>query len=104
MSETPSLFGDEPTNPAEQAAEPMPITDWLVEKLRQALDSEGLSSMALRQERIERAAGRPVESLRALTYQEGVKVLAAIGKNVPAPAARRTAWDERDDDTWIDRL
>ena len=48
MSETPSLFGDEPPNPAEQAAEPMPITDWLVEKLRQALDSEGLSSMAVR--------------------------------------------------------
>lgn len=82
----------------------MPITDWLVEKLRHALDSEGLSSTAVRQERIERAAGRPVESLRALTYQEGVKVLAAIGTNAPSAAARRSAWDDREEDTWIDRL
>jgi DNA polymerase-3 subunit epsilon len=100
------MFGDEAATPAQSkpADEPMPITDWLVDRLRQALDAEGLTSMAERQARIERAVGRPVLSLRALTYQEGLKVLSSIGEDTAGSGASKSAWDDRDEDTWIDRL
>lgn len=104
MTQTPSLFGDEPESPASQTDGPLPISDWLVDKLRQALDAEGLTSMVERRTRIEGAAGRPVSSLRALTYQEGVRVLSSITQDASVRDGAKSAWDDREDDTWIDRL
>ncbi|MFC6420993.1 hypothetical protein [Ornithinimicrobium tianjinense] len=61
--------------------------------------------MSQRQEAIESAAGRPVESLRSLTHQEGLKVLSVLGDGATVGGgAARSAWDDRDEDTWIDRL
>lgn len=100
-----SLFGDdEPVQPEPVETAPTPIADWQVDLLRKALDARGLTAMAERQQAIEQAAGRPVESLRALTHAEALGVLSKLG---PAPAQEKvaaSAWDERDEDTWIDRL
>lgn len=105
MSDDLSLFGDDPDPTlAEVPSAPTPIADWQVDLLRKALDARGLTVMEERQQAIETAAGRPVPSLRALTHEEGLRVLSRLGSQ---PALRRTeksAWDDRDEDTWIDRL
>jgi DNA polymerase-3 subunit epsilon len=60
--------------------------------------------MAERQHAIEAAVERPVESLRSLTRGEALRVLTLLS-STPAPHTVQTsAWDDREDDTWIDRL
>jgi hypothetical protein len=100
-----SLFGDdEPTEPPAPVQHEAPIADWQVDRLRTALDARGLVSMEERQRAIEAAAGRPVDSLRSLTLAEGLQILTRLGQS-PAPSGSTgSAWDERDEDTWIDRL
>lgn len=104
MTDDLSLFGDDPAPPAPGAPTVTPIADWQIDLLRKALDARGLTTMSERQSAIEADADRPVESLRALTHSEALQVLSRLGQ---APATTRTdksAWDDRDEDTWIDRL
>jgi DNA polymerase-3 subunit epsilon len=99
-----SLFGEEPAPEAPVAPVAAPITGWQVDLLRKALDARGLTTMSERQSAIEVAAGRPVESLRALTHDEGLQVLSRLGQAPTSGRAGKSAWDDRDEDTWIDRL
>ncbi|MDT9591598.1 hypothetical protein RDV89_00870 [Nocardioides zeae] len=105
MSDDLSLFGDDPRPaPVDAPKTPTPIADWQVDLLRRALDARGLTSMADRQQAIESAAGRAVESLRALTLDEGLQVLSRLGQQPSAGRSATSQWDDREDDTWIDRL
>lgn len=105
MTDDLSLFGDdEASAPVEPPSQPSLVANWQVDLLRKALDGRGLTSMADRQKVIEAAAGRPVESLRTLTHDEAMAVLTRLGQ-APASGRRTTSsWDDRDEDTWIDRL
>lgn len=107
MSEDLSLFGDDDQlhKPAEALLPPTaaPVADWQVDLLRKALDARGLTTMDERKTAIELAAGRPVEALRALTHDEALKVLSNLGPTGDKSVSRST-WDERETDTWIDRL
>lgn len=99
-----SLFGDEPASEQVQAA-PVEarIADWLVDSLREALTARGLTTMGERQEAIEVAVGRPVDALRSLTRAEALQALSQLA--ALAQQTRSTSrWDDRDEDTWIDRL
>ncbi|HEY0890173.1 MAG TPA: hypothetical protein VGE38_11230 [Nocardioides sp.] len=99
-----SLFGDdEPTSAAPAQHEPASIADWQVELIRKALDGQGWTSMSDRQAAVVQAAGREVESLRALTHDEAIRVLARLGE-IGRTRAARSLWEQREDDTWIDRL
>lgn len=60
--------------------------------------------MADRQKAVETAAGRVVESLRALTHDEGLQVLSRLGQQPSGGRSAASQWDEREEDTWIDRL
>jgi hypothetical protein len=102
-----SLFGDE--QPEEQPVHSAPaeasIADWLVDDIRAALTARGLTTMIDRQRVIETAVERPVESLRSLTRAEALRVLTLLKSTPTLFAGQRTsAWDNRDGDTWIDRL
>jgi hypothetical protein len=100
-----SLFGDdEPDEPVQPIRSEAPIADWQVELLRKTLTAHGLTTMAERQEAIEAAAERPVESLRALTHAEALRVLSRLGPPPTQRSGSTSAWANRDDDTWIDRL
>lgn len=100
-----SLFGDDEPAPQEPAAPlPAPAADWQVDLLRKSLDARGLVSMEDRRVAIESAAGRAVESLRSLTHDEALTVLSALGQTSPGTNVGGSRWDERDEDTWIDRL
>jgi len=105
VSDELSLFGDDAPNvPVEAAHAETPIADWQVGLLRKALDARGLTTMVDRRRAIESAAGRAVESLRALRHDEVMRVLSQLGE-APASGRRTTStWDDRDEDTWIDRL
>ncbi len=105
MSDELSLFGDEPTTPEPVAQPSAPsISDWQVDLLRKALDARGLTSMAERQAAIEAATGRGVPSLRALTQEEALRILNQFGQEPPKRSSSGSAWDDREEDTWIDRL
>ena len=100
-----SLFGDDqPDEPVRPVPAEASIADWLVDAIREALTARGLVTMAERQQAIETVAGRPVESLRSLTRAEAMRALSELTPE-PAPQSGSTsAWDGRDEDTWIDRL
>ncbi|WP_166139833.1 hypothetical protein [Nocardioides ochotonae] len=104
MNDELSLFGDEPTPDAPIAPAVTPIAEWQINLLRKALDARSLTTMSERQSVIEAAAGRSVESLRALTHDEGLQVLSRLGQAPVLGRASKSAWDDRDEDTWIDRL
>jgi hypothetical protein len=101
-----SLFGGDasPEEPVQSASAEAPIADWLVKDIRTALTTRGLTTMAERQQTIEAIVERPVESLRSLTRAEALRVLSSLGSTAAPQASRASAWDERDEPTWIDRL
>lgn len=98
------LFGDDDRQDDRGPVRPAPITDWQIDLLRKALDARGLATMEDRQRAIQDAAGRPVESLRSLTHDEALQVLARLGKAPSKQAESGSLWDDRSEDTWIDRL
>lgn len=105
MTEDLSLFGDdESATPPVQDTGSTSIADWQVDLLRKALDARGLRSMAERRRAIEAAAGRPVDSLRALSHDEALRVLSQLGRQESAARSEKSSWDDREGDTWIDRL
>jgi hypothetical protein len=105
VSDDLSLFGDDdPAVPRTQVSGPAPIADWQIDLLRKALDARGLTAMSERQQAIEGAAGHPVESLRALTHEEAIMVLNRLGDKGAGRGRTISLWDDRDEDTWIDRL
>ena len=106
MSGELSLFGEDP--PREPAQHPtaadQPLADWLVTSLRDALVAGGHVSTTERQAAIEAAVGRPVESLRSLTRGEALRALDQLASKPSSAKPSATSWDNRDEDTWIDRL
>lgn len=60
--------------------------------------------MAERQAAIETAVGREVSSLRALTQEEALSILNQFGQEPSKGSSSGSAWDDREQDTWIDRL
>lgn len=105
MSGDLSLFGDnEPDEPAPVQHIDPPASDWQIDLLRKALDARGLTTQTERQAAVEQAVERPVEALRALTQEEALRVLSRLGQTPTTQKAAGSAWDQRDEDTWIDRL
>ncbi|WP_141242914.1 hypothetical protein [Geodermatophilus obscurus] len=105
MSGDLSLFGDDqPHEPAPPVRTEVPIADWLVDALREALTARGLTTTGERQRAVESVAGRPVESLRALTRAEALHILSSLGPASAPETRSASAWDNREENTWIDRL
>lgn len=110
MSGDLSLFGDDqpsddqPTAPVQPAGTDTSIPDWLVDQLKDALTARGLTTMTERQQAVEATAGRPVESLRSLTRSEALRVLERLNAESGPQTRSGSSWDDRDEDTWIDRL
>lgn len=88
--------------------QPLPsdrVADWQVAQLRQALDGLGLTDVSERQRLIERLVGRPVQALRDLTPSEATSLREQLAaKSASAQRTSGSSWDDRDEDTWIDRL
>lgn len=105
MDQDEALFGDSRpalNAPSQSADEALP--DWQVTQLRERLDALGVVAMEDRQALVEELAGRPVETLRHLTFAEARKVVEELTRRQATDGATGTAWDNREEDTWIDRL
>ncbi|MGY1701417.1 hypothetical protein [Geodermatophilus sp. SYSU D00766] len=106
MSGELSLFGGDasPEEPVQAVPTEAPIADWLVNDIRTALTTLGLTTMAERQQAIEAIVDRPVESLRSLTRAEALRVLSSLASVATPQRSGGSAWDDRAEATWIDRL
>lgn len=103
MNDELFLFGDGlPAEPADPPAAEPGIADWQVELLRKMLTEQGHTTMEERQQAIETAAGRSVESLRALSHREALDVAERLGSSRPTNTP--SSWDSREESTWIDEL
>lgn len=102
---TDSLF--EIDAPESQAPlQHMPITDEQVLQIRAAFADAGIDQQNERKAVIESCVVRPVNSLRDLYATDARRVLSLIRQRQQArpKVAGGSAWDNREEETWIDRL
>lgn len=82
------------------------MSDAQLSSIREALDALRLITIEERKAVIERLAQREVESLRHLRPLEAQIILDRLRSQArrPSVATVGSAWQNRDGDTWIDRL
>lgn len=99
------LFADlRPSQPVARGEEPDRLAAWQVSSLRTALDEAGLRSMEERKRLVEELIGRPVVAIHDLSAAEARAVMEALAGRKKASTSSNGSWDERQGDTWIDRL
>lgn len=96
---------DLPLEPrAEEWKEP-PISDDQVEQLRAAFSNAGIHLMDERRQLIESCTLRAVVTIRELLAKDVRPILRCLEARLAgSTAASGSAWDTREEDTWIDRL
>ncbi|MBM0123463.1 hypothetical protein [Pimelobacter simplex] len=107
MSVDASLFGDdlpEPTTDPADTAKVEMLPAWQIDALRAALDRCGVDSMNDRQRLVAEIVGRPVAALKELTAAEAGALRDELHRRAPENTRSGSAWDQREGDTWIDRL
>lgn len=110
MNDELSLFdmAEEEPAPSSSWAGIPPIRDDQITEVRQAFANAGIEDQSRRQKMIQEAVHRDVTSLSDLKATEVRHVLDRIASGesgaVPEGASSASAWDEREGDTWIDRL
>lgn len=93
------------TDPVPQQLEEMLISEEQISMLRRAFDEAKISDMSERQELIQSCMIRPIVTIRQLYAREFKVVMRRIESagNSNAPMTG-SAWDNREEDTWIDKL
>jgi hypothetical protein len=83
----------------------IPISDAQVRQLRDAFAAAGINSMDDRRAIIESCTIRPVTTIRDLLAKDVRLVLRRIKeKSLPSKPTSGSAWDNREEETWIDKL
>lgn len=103
-----ALFNLGPHDAPNRSSAPaeLPIRDDQVQAIREAFTAAGIDSQERRQELSQSCVVRPLASLRELTAAEAHRVLKRIKENAaanPRPEGA-SAWDLREEVTWIDKL
>lgn len=100
----PGLF-DLPEEVKEPAQPESLITDQQIAAIRSAFEHAGITSMEDRQELIQSCVIRPVNNIREVHAREARRILNRINERLQSrPKKSGTAWDNRDEPTWIDKL
>lgn len=105
MTDEPGLF-DIPTSRAPEAPEALPelpIRPEQIQQIREAFDKAGVREQDERKSLTNSVLIRDVASLRELHAVEVRRILQAIEQRTK-PKSTGTAWDDREEDTWIDKL
>jgi hypothetical protein len=91
---------------SQEPLKPMPITDEQVLQIRAAFAAAGITEPNERKAVIESCVVRPVNSLRDLYATDARRVLSLIRQRKEGlpKSAGGSAWDNREEETWIDRL
>lgn len=88
-----------------QRIEDVTISEQQVELLRQAFGKAEIDEMSERQKIIQSCTNRPIANIRQLYTREVGAVLRRIASAGSADAVMTgSAWDNREEDTWIDKL
>lgn len=104
VSDEPGLF-DVPSGPVSETLQEMPIRPGQVQQIREAFDAAGITEQGERKTLINSVIIREVASLRELRAVEVRRVLTAIKqRSVVQPTSKGSAWDNREEETWIDKL
>lgn len=84
---------------------PVPIKPEQIQAIRDAFENAGVVSQNDRKALIESVVVREVASLRELKAVDVRRILQRIeGLSSPKPTDIGSAWDNREEDTWIDKL
>lgn len=99
-----SLF--EINSPQVEEPQSAPIRDEQVAQLRLAFEEAGITDQQERRAIVQSCVLRPVASLRELYATDARRVLKRISEHTSAAprTAGASAWDTREEDTWIDKL
>ncbi|MDQ0031523.1 hypothetical protein [Arthrobacter bambusae] len=104
MSEAPGLF-DIPTDTAPALHQDLPIRSEQVQQIREAFDRAGISEQGERKALINSVVIRDIASLRELHAVEVRRVLNTIEQRAQGkPSTTGSSWDDREEETWIDKL
>lgn len=103
--EASSLFEiDEPALSPNVLA-PLPIKTEQIQAIRDAFERAGVEGQDDRKALIESVVLREVSSIRELRAVDVPRILQRIeGLRSSKPASTGSAWDNREEDTWIDKL
>lgn len=100
----PGLF-DLPEEPVEPAQPNPLISEDQVAAIRAAFERAGITSMQERQELVQSCVIRSVSSIREVYAHEARRILRRIeGRKPGGLPSSGSAWDNRDEPTWIDKL
>lgn len=102
MNDEPGLF-DIPISRAPEALQELPIRPDQIQQIRDAFDKAGVTEQRERKSLINSVLVRDVASLRELHAVEVRRILQAIEQR-SKPKLTGSAWDNRDEETWIDKL
>lgn len=81
------------------------VTDNQIASIRNTFDDAKITSMKERRELIEEVVMRPVANVRDLYARDVRRVIHRIkAKQHKRQPEGGSAWDNRDEDTWIDKL
>jgi hypothetical protein len=103
--EEPGLFDLPEAAPPSPVIADTPITPKQIASIRSAFDAAGIAGMVERQEVIQSCVIREILNIRELYSRDVRQVLARIdGWGRTQAAVSGSAWDNREEDTWIDKL
>lgn len=103
--EEPGLFDLPEAAPTSAVIEDPLISPEQIASIRNAFESAGIADMAERQEVIQSCVIRRISNIRELYSREVRQVLARIERwGKKSEASSGSAWDNREEDTWIDKL
>ena len=81
------------------------ISEQQVVSIREAFTSAGIHTMHERQDLIQSCIVRPVGNIRELYARDVRRILKRIQERTRAAVVHNgSAWDNRDEETWIDKL
>ncbi|MEO5315555.1 hypothetical protein PV772_15805 [Pseudarthrobacter sp. CC12] len=91
--------------PSPNVLAPLLIKPEQMQEIRDAFEEAGVVSQSDRKALIESVIMGEVESLRELKSVDARRILQRIkGLHSRKPTSTGSAWDNREDDTWIDKL
>lgn len=103
--EASSLFEIDGPAPSPNVLVPLPIKPEQMQMVRDAFEKAGVVNQDERKALIESVLVREVASLGELKAVEARRILQRIeGLHSRKPARAGSAWDNREEDTWIDKL
>ncbi|MDR6794790.1 DNA polymerase-3 subunit epsilon [Pseudarthrobacter oxydans] len=100
-----SLFEIDDPAPSPNVLAPLPIKAEQIQAIRDAFGRAGVASQDERKALIEAVVLREVAGLRDLLAVDVQRILQRIeGRHSTKPRSTGSAWDNREGDTWIDKL